>query len=422
MITHRFIDAFAPAARLPWARAAASTLAAAVTLNGCSKDPASAPDAAPAAHHEHSDEVTLRAEAITRYGITLGRASLVALQDSIPAPARVAFNTETMAHVSSPLRGRVVEAKIRVGDAVKEGQELLAIESPELGEAQADLLQRRTAAQTAAPTTELSKASWERAKGLYDRSQGIALAEVQRREAEYHATLALQRAAEAAATAAENRLHLLGMSQEQVDAFLKSGQISARFTIRAPIAATVVEREVTMGELVGPDRDSLVVLADTRLPWVLADVTEANLGRVAVGAKAWVTIGSRRWEGTVTLMAPSVDTATRTASVRIEIPDAGGALRPGMFAQAEIAVQVAGGTQVLAVPDEAIQTVEGGPAVFVPVKDEPNTFAKRAVAIGKAVGGMVPILDGLQADEEIVVAGSFILKAELGKAGAAHEH
>ena len=253
MITHRFIDALAPAARLPWARAAAATLAAAVTLNGCSKDPAGAPDAAPEVHAEHSDEVTLRAEAITRYGITLGRASRVALQDSIPAPARVAFNTETMAHVSSPLRGRVVEAKIRVGDAVKEGQELLAIESPELGEAQADLLQRRTAAQTAAPTTELSKASWERAKGLYDRSQGIALAEVQRRVAEYHATLALQRAAEAAATAAENRLHLLGMSQEQVDAFLKSGQISARFTIRAPIAATVVEREVTMGELVGPD-------------------------------------------------------------------------------------------------------------------------------------------------------------------------
>jgi hypothetical protein len=86
MITHRFIDAFAPAARLPWARAAAATLAAAVTLNGCSKDPAGAPDAAPAAHHEHSDEVTLRAEAITRYGITLGRASRVALQDSSQRP------------------------------------------------------------------------------------------------------------------------------------------------------------------------------------------------------------------------------------------------------------------------------------------------------------------------------------------------
>ena len=449
MITHRSTTASAHATRHPWARAAAAALAAAVALQGCSKDPAAAPAADEHGHdhaHEHaashdhpapqeqapgaaaegeaghSDEVTLTAEAITRYGVKLGRANRVALQDSVPAPARVAFNTETMAHVGSPLRGRVVESKIRVGDAVKEGQELLSIKSPELGEAQAELLQRRTAAQTAGPATELAKSAWERAKGLYERSQGIALGEVQRREAEYHSTLALQRAAEAAATAAENRLHLLGMSQEQVDSFLRSGQISARFTIRAPIAATVVEREVTMGELVGPDRDSLVVLADTRLPWVLADVTEANLGRVAVGAKAWVTIGSNRWEGTVTLMAPSVDTATRTASVRIEIPDTGGALRPGMFAQAEIAVQVAAGTQVLAVPDEAIQTVEGGPAVFVPVKDEPNTFAKRAVAVGKAVGGMVPILDGLQADEEIVVAGSFILKAELGKAGAAHEH
>ena len=429
---------------------AAAFIALSVSLGGCGKAPSEAPasedhghdhaashdaahEAEPGATHEaphdthgaeagHSDEVTLTAEAVTRYGITLGRVSRIVLADSVPAPARVAFNTETMAHVGSSLRGRVVEAKVRVGDAVKEGQELLIIESPELGEAQADLLQRRTTAQTASPATDLAKAGWERAKGLYERSQGIALAEVQRREVDYRSTLAVQRAAEAAATAAENRLHLLGMSQQQVDAFLQSGQISARFAIKAPTNATVVQREVTLGELVGPDRESLLVLADTRSPWVLADVTEANLRNVTIGAKAWVTIGTERWQGSVTLVSPFVDTATRTASVRIEIPNSGGKLKPGMFAQAEIEVLIEGGALVLAVPDEAIQTVEGGPAVFVPVKDEPNTFAKRAVTIGKVVGGMVPILDGLQSDEEMVVKGSFILKADLGKAGAAHEH
>jgi len=230
---------------------AAAFIALSVSLGGCGKTPSEATasqdhghdhDAPHDADAGHSDEVTLTTEAVTRCGITLGRANRIVLADSVPVPARVAFNTETMAHVGSSLRGRVVEAKVRVGDAVKEGQELLIIESPELGEAQADLLQRRTTAQTASPATDLAKAGWERAKGLYERSQGIALAEVQRREVDYRSTLAVQRAAEAAATAAENRLHLLGMTQQQVDAFLQSGQISARFAIKAPTNATVVQR------------------------------------------------------------------------------------------------------------------------------------------------------------------------------------
>jgi len=74
------------------------------------------------------------------------------------------------------------------------------------------------------------------------------------------------------------------------------------------------------------------------------------------------------------------------------------------------------------VPEEAVQTVEAGPAVFVPVEGEPNTFAKRAVGVGPAVSGVVPITSGLKEGESVVISGSFILKAELGKGEAAHEH
>jgi cobalt-zinc-cadmium efflux system membrane fusion protein len=100
-------------------------------------------------------------------------------------------------------------------------------------------------------------------------------------------------------------------------------------------------------------------------------------------------------------------------------------LKPGMFAQVEIVATDPANPEaapMVAVPDEAVQTVEGGPAVFVPVKGEPNTFAKRAVTVGPSVGGLVPILGGLVEGEEFVVAGTFILKAELGKGSAAHEH
>jgi len=147
---------------------------------------------------------------------------------------------------------------------------------------------------------------------------------------------------------------------------------------------------------------------------------------VAIGAAAQVRIAAVDDEavsGNLSFIAPSLDPNTRTAQVRIEVKNDHGKLKPGMFATAVLAsCREAAGQLVLAVPDEAVQTVEGGPAVFVPVEGEPNTFAKRAVGVGPAVGGMVPITSGLKEGEPVVVSGSFLLKAELGKGEAAHEH
>ena len=124
------------------------------------------------------------------------------------------------------------------------------------------------------------------------------------------------------------------------------------------------------------------------------------------------------------MITPELDQMTRTARVRVEVPNPDAKLLPGMFATAQIsAVGSAGGDEpVIAVPEEAVQIVEGEPAVFVPVDGEPNTFAKRPVGVGKPIGGLVPIFAGLKEGEKFVARGSFILKAEIGKEGAAHEH
>ncbi|MBK7877809.1 MAG: efflux RND transporter periplasmic adaptor subunit [Planctomycetes bacterium] len=380
---------------------------------------------------EHADEVTLTSDAVARYGIKTQAAQLWVLRPTITAPARVGFNTEAMAHVGSPLRGRIAEVKVRVGDPVKVGQELAVIESPELGEAQADYLQRRVAVDTAGPAVDLSKVAWERAQGLLEKSQGISLTEVQRREAEHKVSIAALKAAESARTAAANRLHLLGMNHEAIEALASTGEVVPRYAIRAAIDGIVVQREVTLGELVGPDREYLMVLADATKLWVLADVPEAKLLRIHPGAKAWIGVGalgesgSKRFEGSVAFISPFVDPTTRTAQVRIEVPVAELGLRPGMFAQAEIVEMDRGEPSpapVLAVPEDAIQTVEGGPALFVPVQGEANTYAKRAVTIGRAVGGLVPVFSGLVEGEVFVSEGTFILKADLGKGAAAHDH
>src|SRR5262245_38915714 len=188
----------------------------------------------PAGGH-HADEVKLSAEAIQRYGVKVEPVSRHVLVPTLLVPARVSFNTEAMAHVGSPLHGRVTELKVKVGDSVRKGDALLVIESPELGEAQSDYLQKRAAAQGAGPAVELARSAHERARGLYDKSQGIALTDVQRREADYRAAQAAFLAAQTAASAAENKLHLFGMDQASVEALAASGEVTPRFSIAAPM-------------------------------------------------------------------------------------------------------------------------------------------------------------------------------------------
>lgn len=379
-------------------------------------------------HGEHADEVVLTPQAIRDNGIRVATAKSQTLTATLVAPARVSFNGEQMAHVGSAVEGRVKELSVRIGQTVSKGDPLLVIDSPELGEAQSGYLQKRTALEVAGPAVELAQESFERAQKLYDEKQGIALTEVQRRKGEYQAARGALRLAEAILKAAENRLHLLGMDEPAVEVLAQSGEVAPAYTIRAPIDGRVVEREITLGELVGPDKEKLLVLADLHPIWVLADVPEAQLRQVTVGSTARVTVPSVSAEavgGKVAYIQPEIDPSTRTARVRIEVPNEQAVMLPGMFATVEIAAGSSAGSAsepVVAVPEEAIQNVEGEPAVFVPVEGEPNTFAKRAVGVGRPVGGMVPVLAGLKEGEKYVASGSFLLKAELGKAGAAHEH
>lgn len=375
---------------------------------------------------KHAHEVKLTPEVIQRYGVKFGPATRQALTPTLTVPARVTFNTEAMAHVGSAVRGRAVEIKARVGDQLKKGDPLLIIESSELGEAQSDYLQKRTAVSVAASAVEPAKDALERAKKLYEQNQGISLGEVQKRQADYKAAQGALQTAQSAATAAENKLHLLGMDQPSVDALAKSTEINPKFAIRAPLDGQVIEREITLGELVSPEKDALLILANVSTLWVIAEVSENRLRDVSIGSSARVhvtAVSATPVQGKVSFIAPTLDPNTRTAQVRIELPNAQGTLKPGMFATAEIRANRKAGDEIaLTVPDEAVQTVEGAPAVFVPVEGEPNTFVPRAVTVGESVGGMSPVLSGLKEGEPVVISGSFILKAELGKSEAAHEH
>lgn len=412
----------------------AAALSAALLIAGCGdrKDSHAGHDhGAHGGHDEHgeegeeghADEVKLTPESIQRAGVRVEKAAKVALVPTYRAPARVALDLDATAHVGVPVRGRVRELRVKRGDHVEKGAVLFVLDSPELGSAQNEFLEKRVAAETVGPAVEIAKSSYERAKRLLDAGGNMTLTEVQRREAEWKSAEAALMTAKAAVTTAENTLHLLGIDQAAVERLVATREIDTTVVVTAPIAGTVLERDVTLGELVSADAESLVVLADTTVVWVFAHVPETRLSEARPGATVRLHVAAlpgRVIEGHIASVPPKMDEATRTAEVRVDVKDAKG-LRPGMYAQAEV---VMGEAQppILAVPQDAVQTVEGGPAVFVPVPNEENTFAKRAVRLGPPVGSMLPVLDGLAEGEPYVTAGSFLLKAELGKAGAAHEH
>ena len=124
----------------------------------------------------------------------------------------------------------------------------------------------------------------------------------------------------------------------------------------------------------------------------------------------------------MTYVDPRVNENTRTARLRVAVANDANALRPGMFANATIGPSNGGGKTMPALPADAVMEVEGEMSVFVPVTGEANTFARRAVTVGERVGDFYPLIDGLFVGDDVVVAGTFILKADLGKAGASHDH
>ena len=371
----------------------------------------------------HADEVSLTPEAIEHFGIQVGVAQRVIPNASFTAPARIGFNTEQIAHITSAIEGRVARLWMRLGDQVAAGDVLLTIDSPQLGRLQSEYLAQRTAVATARPVVELARAGYERAKRLYEQNGGVSLAEVQARQAELAAARRDLLTAEADLTAATHVLRSYGMSDEQIEQLAESGDVSPSYQVTAPIAGEVIEREATLGELVGPNDERLMVLADLTEVWALVDVPEVKLGQVDLGTPVMLEIPAlpgRVFEGEVTYIAPQIDPAARTARLRVAVDNTENVLRPGMFANATVAV--GGGERMLAVPSRAVTTVEGEPSVFVPVPDEPNTFARRPVVVGERVGVFIPGLEGLEEGDRLVIGGTFILKAEAGKSGVEHHH
>ncbi len=387
--------------------------------------------AATDAHHlaEHDgeceDDVTLSAEAIERSGIRVEPAAKVSLSGIVHARARVSLRSDGVARIGSPLHGWVAALPVKLGDRVQEHQVLLAVDCPELGQAQADYLKSRAEAEALSPVAAVTRSAWERSRSLLESIQGVTLTEVQKRETEYRTAERDLAIARAAADAAGHRLALYRFDEAALARLARDGRVDSRFELRAPFAGQIVALDVTLGEQVDPQKDALMVLADTERLWILAHVPESRVGEIVPGAMVSIAVPALDgpdFAGIVSAVAPTIDITTRNAEVRIEVDNADGRLKPGMFAQARISSPRYGSAAVLVVPDGAVQTVEGRSAVFVPIDEHGLVFCKHVVSVDDPVEGLIPVNAGLTEGDLVVASGAFLLKAEHGKGSASHDH
>jgi cobalt-zinc-cadmium efflux system membrane fusion protein len=363
----------------------AALLAPLVASGGC-KDPAQAsPESEQGPPAE--DIVRLSAEAISRSGIQLAEVTSHPVGEVIDAPAEVQLNPDLVAHVAPLVSGQLQSVDVSVGDGVRANQRLATLRSVDLGQARAE--DRRGGAML-----EAAQANFERQKLL--RSEGVS-SERAFREAQL-------RLAEAAADR--------DAARAQLRVFRQSGGSGPDVPVLAPIDGTIIERHATRGENARPE-DPLFVIADTTKVWVVARVYEQDMSRVHVGARAILTLQAqpeRSWEEQLGFVAPIVDEVTRTLAVRLELDNADGSLRPGLFGRLQISV---GETQpVPAIPQAALQTLHGATVVFVPAGG-PSSFRAQRVTAGRRSGDLVEIREGLEVGGMVVVAGAFLLKSQL---------
>jgi cobalt-zinc-cadmium efflux system membrane fusion protein len=362
-------------------------------LGGCGRgeEPPSSNAATPAARPAQGQS----ADAQNRI-----QTAVVAYSQEKPAltlSGKVAYGEDLYSKVSSPLQGRVVEVRVKLGDRVKAGDVLVVIDSPDITAAYSDFIKE-------ASDLEFATRGYELAKDLYE-TKALALKDLKQAENDLIKARAEFRRA-------KERLLSLRVPASELNKPLAEQKITARFEMKSPLTGTVVERTVTPGQTVGGDPTQvLFTVADLDRLQVVADVYERDLDLVRVGQSSAVTVEAYpgiQFPAAVASVGDVVDPNTRTIKVRAWVNNESHKLKPEMFARLHI--QVGDAAPFLSVPKEAVLEIDGGLYVFVVNGD--GKYVKRAVKVGPVSADHVRILEGLEPGQRIVTKGAVLIKGQ----------
>lgn len=344
---------------------------------------------------EEREEVRLSAEAIARSGIRVGRAERRALGGGAAIPAEVQFEASSTAHVGPLAPGRLSKVLVGLGDRVRRNQLLAVLSSSDVSDVRARMAQVRV-------------------------RLAAAEAAVRRQEQLSREGIGAQRAlVEAQAQADEMRAETAGLRRQLAVYGSRGGGVQ----LVAPIDGVVVQIHATLGEMATPDEPAFVITDPTRV-WVRGNVPELEIARVALDAAALVRVHAYpelALDGHVSYVAPALDEETRSLVIRVTLAAADARLRSGLFGTIEL-LGAGRDARVVAVPTDAVATLQGQQVVFVPVENEPNTFAPLVVELGRRAGGYIEIRSGLAEGAAVVTSGGFTLKSALSTSEMSEGH
>lgn len=327
------------------------------------------------------NETTLQLAEASRPYVSVEALDAQNSSTALRAPARVDFKDGALAHISSPLEGRITKVHVLEGQAVKANDPILTVHSPEASTIRAEIARIQIPLKSA-------QAELARQKRLIEREVGV----------------------QSELLAAET--HLAEIEDElkrarEMSAFLGAGK-GPTITIRAPIEGTVLSLNARVGASIDPSADPVATLGDTSALRIVADVFERDLALIEVGATVQVTLGTtnKPITGSVEHVGTLVDRTLRRAPVFISLTkNPATNLRPGMFARVDIQAATHDG---ISVPTAAVLIKDRGQYI-VYTETADLQFTAKPVQIGSTIDGRVQILSGLESNERIVTRGALLL-------------
>jgi cobalt-zinc-cadmium efflux system membrane fusion protein len=307
---------------------------------------------------------------------------------TLQVAARVQTNAKQIAHVGSPVKGRILKLLVFEGQHVTAGTVLATLHSTELSDTQFALVK-------AASQQNLAVAAEKRAEQLVH-ADVIGRAELERRGAEL-----LQATTEA--DSYHTQLLGLGMTEAQIRRLETTHKLSADYPIIAPRTGTVLKREVTIGQVVQP-ADPAFTIADLSTVWIVANVPEEDAGQLQEGMQVEVRIPAlpkQEITGRLSFVSPIVDPATRTVEVHMDVPNPKGLLKPDELASMTFTGQK---ERNLTVPTTAVVREENKDYVFVEIG--PTKYVLREVTLGQEENDRRVVLSGVRQEERIVTDGA----------------
>lgn len=321
---------------------------------------------------------------------------------------KVSIDEDQSTLIFSPYSGRVLRLFVRTGQTVEKGQPLFVVEATDTVQTQNDFIAAVSARNKAHSQLHVAETSERRHRELFEK-KSLSMREFENTQAVLTAAQNDARSSDTALEASRNRLRILGLSDEEIEALQNEGAISPETIIRAPIAGTIVQRKVGPGQYVTNSvSDPVFVIGDLSKVWLIAYVRESAAPLVRVGQTIRFNVlafPQKPFEAEVSYVSSTLDPTTRRLYVRAVVDNSDKILKPEMFASVTL---LTGEDNIHpSLPREAV--IYDGDDARIWVARDDKGIEVRTVKIGVSKGKRLSIIQGLNEGERVIVKGSIFL-------------